>query len=168
LSEPVVGFGDSRDAACSKPCRKCSRFTSLTYPPCSFAPNNLSKMALSMHLLATTSARADTNQRQVNCPAPLGRRAWSKTLGPLFFCSCFSLLSTTRRFAFGPFHLITLFARANTSGGIVRPICLAAFKLMTSSNFIGCSTGRSAGFVPFKILSTYVAERRVKSITLAE
>jgi hypothetical protein len=67
-----------------------------------------------------------------------------------------------------PCYLMIFVARANTSGGIVRPICLAAFKLMISSNFMGCSTGRSAGFVPFKILSTYVAERRVKSRTLAE
>jgi hypothetical protein len=56
-------------------------------------------------------------------------------------------------------HLITLSARARRLGGIVRPICLAVFRLITNSNFIGCSTGRSAGFVPFKILSTYIAAR---------
>ena len=44
-------------------------------------------------------------------------------------------------------YLITLSARASTFCGIVRLICLAAFKLMISSNFVGCSTGRSAGFV---------------------
>jgi hypothetical protein len=27
--------------------------------------------------------------------------------------------------------------------------------LMTSSNFIGCSIGRSAGLAPFKMRSTY-------------
>src|SRR5262249_22573358 len=51
-------------------------------------------------------------------------------------------------------YLITLSARASTLGGIVRPICLAAFRLMMNSNFVGCSTGRSPGLVPFKILST--------------
>ena len=51
-------------------------------------------------------------------------------------------------------HLITLSARASTFGGIVTPICLAALRLITSSNFVGCSTGRSAGFAPFRILST--------------
>jgi hypothetical protein len=30
----------------------------------------------------------------------------------------------------------------------------AVFKLMTSSNFVGCSPGRSPGFVPLRILST--------------
>ena len=60
-------------------------------------------------------------------------------------------------------YLITRSALANTFGGIVTPICFAVFRLITSSNFIGCSTGRSAGLVPFKILSTYVAARRYKS-----
>ena len=61
---------------------------------------------------------------------------------------------------------MTLSARASTFGGIVRPICLAVLRLMMSSNFVGCSTGRSAGFAPFKILSTYVAARRDKSMKL--
>src|SRR5215472_12031991 len=55
------------------------------------------------------------------------------------------------------FYLITLSAHASTVGGIVRPICLAVFRLITSSNFVGCSTGRSAGLVPVRILSTYQA-----------
>lgn len=51
-------------------------------------------------------------------------------------------------------HRITLSALANTLGGIVRLICFAAFRLTMNSNFVGCSTGRSSGLVPFKILST--------------
>jgi hypothetical protein len=51
-------------------------------------------------------------------------------------------------------HLITLSARTSTFGGIVRPICFAVLRLITSSNFVGCSTGRSAGLAPFRILST--------------
>ena len=51
-------------------------------------------------------------------------------------------------------HLISLVARASTSGGIVRPICFAVLRLMTNSNLVGCSTGRSAGLVPLRILST--------------
>src|SRR5262245_17862219 len=51
-------------------------------------------------------------------------------------------------------HLITLSALAKTFGGIVRPICFAVLRFITSSNFMGRSTGRSAGLVPFKILST--------------
>src|SRR5262249_40958379 len=52
------------------------------------------------------------------------------------------------------YHLITLSALASTLGGMVRPICLAAFRLITNSNFFGCSTGRSAGLAPLRILST--------------
>src|SRR5262245_17141505 len=57
------------------------------------------------------------------------------------------------------YYLITLSARANTFGGIVRPICLAAFRLMMNSNFVGCSTGRSAGLAPLRILSMKSAAR---------
>jgi hypothetical protein len=45
---------------------------------------------------------------------------------------------------------ITLSALASTLGGIVSPICLAAFKFMMNSNFLGCSTGGSAGLAPFE------------------
>src|SRR5437763_1045454 len=52
-------------------------------------------------------------------------------------------------------YLITLSALTSTFGGIVSPICFAVFRLMINSNFVGCSTGRSAGLAPFRILSTY-------------
>src|SRR5262245_40891918 len=64
------------------------------------------------------------------------------------------------------YYLITLSARASTFGGMVRPICLAVLRLMMNSNFIGCSTGRSAGLAPLRILSTYVAARRYRSVML--
>ncbi len=45
-------------------------------------------------------------------------------------------------------------ARPSSDCGIVRPSTLAALRLITSSNFVGCSTGRSAGLAPLRILST--------------
>ena len=42
-------------------------------------------------------------------------------------------------------HSMTWSARCSSDGGIVRPRALAVLRLMTSSNFVGCSTGRSAG-----------------------
>ena len=69
--------------------------------------------------------------------------------------SCAALSSATPCRFIPALSLITLSARASTSGGIVRPICFAALRLMTNSNFVGCSTGKSAGLAPFKILSTY-------------
>ena len=73
-----------------------------------------------------------------------------------FFLHVFSLSRSTCHSTLDtrPSHLITLFARASTSGGIVRPICFAVLRLITNSNFVGCSTGRSAGLAPFRILST--------------
>ena len=38
---------------------------------------------------------------------------------------------------------------------MVRPRALTVFMLITISNFVGCSTGRSAGLAPLRILSTY-------------
>jgi hypothetical protein len=46
-------------------------------------------------------------------------------------------------------HRITLSALAKTFGGIVMPICLAALRFIAMSNFVGCSTGRSAGLAGF-------------------
>src|SRR5262249_22568348 len=48
---------------------------------------------------------------------------------------------------------MTWFARERNSGESVRPICFAAFKLITNSNLVACCTGKSPGFAPFKFLS---------------
>jgi len=42
-------------------------------------------------------------------------------------------------------YCMTWSAPASTDCGIVRLRVLAALRLMISSNFVGCSTGRSAG-----------------------
>src|SRR5262245_51847168 len=49
-------------------------------------------------------------------------------------------------------HSITSSASASTLSGIVMPSALALLRLMAISNFVGCSTGRSAGFSPLRIL----------------
>jgi hypothetical protein len=51
-------------------------------------------------------------------------------------------------------YSITVSARSRNDSGIVRPRALAVFRLTTSSNLVGCSTGRSAGLPPLRILST--------------
>ena len=48
-------------------------------------------------------------------------------------------------------HSITSSARARIDGGTVRPSCLAVLRFTTSSNAVGCCTGRSAGFAPLRI-----------------
>jgi hypothetical protein len=51
-------------------------------------------------------------------------------------------------------HWMTSSARPSTDCGIVSPSALAVLTLMTSSNLVGCSTGRSPGLAPLRILST--------------
>src|SRR5215472_8669742 len=87
------------------------------------------------------------------------------TLGAAFFAyKRKRQLCISRAFSFSSriwqHYLITLSALASTFGGIVRPICLAVLRLITNSNFVGCSTGKSAGLAPFRILSTYQATSR--------
>ena len=57
-------------------------------------------------------------------------------------------------------HSITSSARASTDGGTVRPSALAVLRLMTSSNRVACSMGKSPGLSPLSILSTNTAARR--------
>src|SRR3954451_10406600 len=52
-------------------------------------------------------------------------------------------------------HSITSSAVASRDGGTLRPSILAVSALMTSSNFEDCTTGRSAGLGPLRILPTY-------------
>jgi hypothetical protein len=54
-------------------------------------------------------------------------------------------------------HSITSSARARIVCGMVRPSALAVFRLMTSSDFVGCRAGVSAGDAPFNILSVSAA-----------
>src|SRR5262249_10543636 len=48
---------------------------------------------------------------------------------------------------------MTWSARARSDGGIVRPSALAVLRLMTSSNLVGCSMGKSPGLALLRILS---------------
>ncbi len=56
-------------------------------------------------------------------------------------------------------HSMTWSARRGIDGGTVRPSAVAVRMLSTNSNFVGCSTGRSAVSVLMKILCTSVAAR---------
>src|SRR4051794_533801 len=59
-------------------------------------------------------------------------------------------------------YSITSSARSSSVGGTVSPSALAVLRLISSSNFVGCSTGRSAGFAPLRILSINAPARRYK------
>jgi hypothetical protein len=51
--------------------------------------------------------------------------------------------------------------------GTLRPITLAALRLMTKSYLVGFCTGRSAGFSPLRIRSVYSATR-LRALILVE
>jgi hypothetical protein len=51
-------------------------------------------------------------------------------------------------------YSITSSARLTSVCGTVRPRAFAVLRLISSWNFVGSSTGRSAGLAPFKILCT--------------
>ena len=51
-------------------------------------------------------------------------------------------------------YSITSSARANSIGGTVSPSAFADLRLMTKSNLVGCSTGSSLAFTPFKMRVT--------------
>src|SRR5262245_59725713 len=53
-----------------------------------------------------------------------------------------------------PTYSITSSVRTSRIGGIERPSALAVFRLITSSNLFGCSTGKSEGLAPLSIRST--------------
>src|SRR5260370_9872315 len=50
-------------------------------------------------------------------------------------------------------YSITSSAVASSVAGILSPSAAAVLRLRTSSNFVGCSTGKSAGLAPLKTLS---------------
>jgi len=58
-----------------------------------------------------------------------------------------------------PSYSITSSAMASTLDGIVRPSALAVLRLITSSNLVGCTTGRSAGFSPLRMRPVYTPTR---------
>jgi hypothetical protein len=51
-------------------------------------------------------------------------------------------------------HSINLSARNMIESGIFMPSALAVFMLITSSNLVGCSIGRSPGLAPLNMRST--------------
>src|SRR5262249_11029155 len=56
-----------------------------------------------------------------------------------------------KRYKLAPLHSITSSARAMSVGGTSMPSALAASRLITNSNLVDCTIGRSAGFVPLRM-----------------
>ena len=133
-----------------------------------------------LQVLQSRSGRPCSCARPGSGRAPQPSGWWLRQIGAL--CSFVTSLRRTRSLrcacaASGhaarhpkelpTFHSITSSARASSWDGTSMPSACAVLTLMTKSNFVGCSTGRSAGLAPLIILSTYMAERRNKPGMLA-
>ena len=72
-------------------------------------------------------------------------------------CACFKSLkirphtSDPNRTWIERSHSMISSALADSPGGTSRPSAFAVFRLITNSNLVGCTTGRSAGFSPLRI-----------------
>src|SRR5439155_24850689 len=74
-----------------------------------------------------------------------------------------SRCAAQKRDELAPLHSITSSARSSSDVGTSTASAFAVLRFTTSSNLVGCSTGRSPGFAPLKILSTKTADRRNRS-----
>src|SRR6516225_6290905 len=59
--------------------------------------------------------------------------------------------ATKERNELAPLHSITSSARPDSGNGTVMPSAFAVLRLMTSSTFVTCCTGRSAGLSPLRM-----------------
>src|SRR4029450_4293040 len=59
-----------------------------------------------------------------------------------------------------PPHSISSSARPDSGSGTVMPSVLAVLRLMNSSTFVACCTGRSAGLSPLRTLPTWFPPKR--------
>src|SRR6266849_6152224 len=92
------------------------------------------------------------HREQVAVPGRLGRVAGQRAMPAMITNELFNVDEES--------HRITSSARNSTDDGIVSLSAVAVLRLITSSNFVSCSTGRSAGLAPLRILSTYSAACR--------
>jgi hypothetical protein len=99
-------------------------------------------------------------QRLGPCPLELQKADMAKKLGELGPTCPLRAKSGHLRRSKRYCYSITSSARAIIVPGMVMPSSFAVARLMTSSNFVGCSIGNSPGFAPRRILSVYSAARR--------
>jgi hypothetical protein len=100
------------------------------------------RVAISNSRLIAAFERRPGGRRACGELCDRGRHPKPVTLPDLSACSKF--VSRGR-------YSITSSARASKSGGTVRFSAFAVLRLITNSNLVGCTTGRSAGFSPLRM-----------------
>ena len=101
---------------------------------------------------ATLQARGIAGARNERTLFPVACKRWLGCGYPVGYEWDTPCLAHPR--APAPAYWITSSAWISSVGGNVIPRALAVLRLITSSNLVDCSTGRSAGLAPFRILST--------------
>jgi hypothetical protein len=76
-----------------------------------------------------------------------GQLRTSRCMGSCRLCAITGLMQCSKMHLYS----ITSSASASSFAGISRPSVFAVLKLITSSNLVGCTTGRSAGFSPLRM-----------------
>ena len=98
-------------------------------------------------------------------PAPAGSTTLTNTIGkvrvadnngprtaaPATKMTSGASATIEKRDEFSPGHSMTSSASASRVGGTSRSSVLAVLRLITKSNLVGCTIGRSAGFSPFRM-----------------
>ena len=97
------------------------------------------------------SAKANDRPRSVKCR--LRSRSYNSPNGAMG-------QQETKLIAANCAYSITSSAAASRFGGTVKPSALAALRLITNSYLFGACTGRSPGFSPLRMRSTYLAAGR--------
>ncbi len=95
-------------------------------------------------------AQVGGSARRPCCPQPSRRAGGASARSPL--SSVPGAAASAR--CMGAFYSITSSASARSFGGILSPSALATTTLMTSSNLLGISTGKSPGFAPLRMRGT--------------
>ena len=95
-------------------------------------------------------SKARITASQHCCPLHLNERISAVMNRGFLRATCGLVHCSKRRSRVAIIHSITSSAMASTPGGIVRPSALAVLRLTTSSNLVGCTTGKSAGFSPLR------------------
>src|SRR5262245_4473397 len=97
-----------------------------------------------MRAITSGAPPAGDDQLDWRCGVALGDRGGAPT-------ACQGKDAREQRDELAPSHSITSSAVASKDAGMVRPSILAVEALMTNSNLLDCTTGKSAGFAPLRM-----------------
>jgi len=121
------------------------------------SPRSISRIGIMPRRHSHLSSRTHRLTNMAVSIIPKSRSEWTGIRCPLYppkadMCSALADLCFGPKADIAPAasYSITSSARESSEGGTVNPSALAALRLITSSNFVDCCTGRSAIFSPLR------------------